>query len=178
MATIMVASDAATRGLDVENVAAVISYDAPGHMKTYVHRAGRTARAGRSGTAVTLCRPGDEARAFSAMLHKVRDDGCGGGGGGGDSGARGGRPPLETVVLCQDTEVKVWAAKVRAAAAAVRRTLGAGADGAWASSTPHTHAAASAVAATGVTAAARVAAELASRNFRKRVASDANATPS
>lgn len=51
---LLVCSDAATRGLDLHNVAAVINYDVPKHLKTYVHRVGRTARAGRSGVAYTL----------------------------------------------------------------------------------------------------------------------------
>ena len=66
----LIASDAATRGLDVHNVAAVISYDAPTHLKTYVHRVGRTARAGRAGVAYTLCR-GSEEKQFLKMLEKV-----------------------------------------------------------------------------------------------------------
>jgi len=41
-----VCSDAMTRGMDVEGVHNVINYDAPVYVKTYVHRAGRTARAG------------------------------------------------------------------------------------------------------------------------------------
>ena len=68
--TILVASDAATRGLDIENVGAVISYDAPDHPKTYVHRVGRTARAGRCGRAYTFCRP-NELSKFHAMLAKT-----------------------------------------------------------------------------------------------------------
>lgn len=50
------ASDAMTRGMDVEAVAHVVNYDAPVYAKTYVHRCGRTARAGRAGRAFTLLR--------------------------------------------------------------------------------------------------------------------------
>lgn len=50
----IVCSDALARGMDIPNVDVVISYDAPRHVKTYIHRIGRTARAGRKGTAVTL----------------------------------------------------------------------------------------------------------------------------
>lgn len=48
-AKLLVASDAMTRGMDLPSVAAVVNYDAPVYPKTYVHRAGRTARAGRAG---------------------------------------------------------------------------------------------------------------------------------
>lgn len=48
-ASLLVASDAMTRGMDLPSVAAVVNYDAPVYPKTYVHRAGRTARAGRAG---------------------------------------------------------------------------------------------------------------------------------
>lgn len=50
----IICSDALARGIDIANVDVVISYDAPRHVKTYIHRIGRTARAGRTGTAVTL----------------------------------------------------------------------------------------------------------------------------
>lgn len=46
MPQVLVCSDAMTRGMDVEGVGAVVNYDAPVYAKTYVHRAGRTARAG------------------------------------------------------------------------------------------------------------------------------------
>ena len=48
-AKLLVASDAMTRGMDLPSVAAVVNYDTPVYPKTYVHRAGRTARAGRAG---------------------------------------------------------------------------------------------------------------------------------
>lgn len=51
---VLVASDAMTRGMDVEGVANVINYDVPVYAKTYVHRVGRTARAGQAGRAFTL----------------------------------------------------------------------------------------------------------------------------
>lgn len=50
----IVCTDALARGIDLPGVQCVISYSAPKHLKTYIHRAGRTARAGSSGTAVTL----------------------------------------------------------------------------------------------------------------------------
>ncbi|MEN3361208.1 MAG: hypothetical protein V7637_5190 [Mycobacteriales bacterium] len=51
---VLVATDVAARGLDVENVTHVINYQCPEDEKVYLHRIGRTARAGKSGTAVTF----------------------------------------------------------------------------------------------------------------------------
>ncbi|KAF7842890.1 DEAD-box ATP-dependent RNA helicase 1-like isoform X1 [Senna tora] len=51
---VLVSSDAMTRGMDVEGVRNVINYDMPKYIKTYVHRAGRTARAGQNGRCFTL----------------------------------------------------------------------------------------------------------------------------
>ncbi|CAC5369778.1 DDX51 [Mytilus coruscus] len=51
---IVICSDAMARGMDVENVKYVISYDPPPFIKTYIHRVGRTARAGKVGTAITM----------------------------------------------------------------------------------------------------------------------------
>lgn len=50
----LVCSDALARGIDVKDVDVVVSYEMPRHVKTYVHRVGRTARAGKPGLAVTL----------------------------------------------------------------------------------------------------------------------------
>jgi superfamily II DNA/RNA helicase len=51
---VLVCTDVAARGIDVEGVTHVINYQSPEDEKTYLHRVGRTARAGASGTAVTL----------------------------------------------------------------------------------------------------------------------------
>ncbi len=56
---IVVASDAMARGIDVDTVDVVISYDSPSNIRGHLHRVGRTARAGRSGTAYTLLTPSD-----------------------------------------------------------------------------------------------------------------------
>lgn len=68
--SILVCSDAMTRGIDVEDVDVVINYDAPVYAKTYVHRAGRTARAGRGGHVITLLKQ-EDVRHFKAMLRKA-----------------------------------------------------------------------------------------------------------
>jgi len=57
--TILVCSDVAARGLDVEAMEHVFNFDVPFHAEDYVHRIGRTGRAGRSGTAFTLVTPED-----------------------------------------------------------------------------------------------------------------------
>jgi ATP-dependent RNA helicase DeaD len=56
-ADLLVATDVAARGLDVEHVTHVVNYDIPQSPEVYVHRVGRTGRAGREGTAVTLVEP-------------------------------------------------------------------------------------------------------------------------
>jgi ATP-dependent RNA helicase DeaD len=57
----LVATDVAARGLDVEDVTHVVNFDPPDDEKAYVHRVGRTARAGRTGTGITLVTPDQRA---------------------------------------------------------------------------------------------------------------------
>nr|WP_321512076.1 DEAD/DEAH box helicase [uncultured Celeribacter sp.] len=57
---ILVASDVAARGLDVSSVTHVFNFDVPSHAEDYVHRIGRTGRAGRDGKAIMICEPRDE----------------------------------------------------------------------------------------------------------------------
>jgi ATP-dependent RNA helicase DeaD len=56
-ADVLVATDVASRGLDIPDVSHVLNYDIPLDPEAYVHRIGRTARAGRSGTAITFVTP-------------------------------------------------------------------------------------------------------------------------
>ena len=65
-ADLLVATDVAARGLDIERLSHVINYDVPASAETYVHRIGRTGRAGRGGTAITLAEP-REHRLLRAM---------------------------------------------------------------------------------------------------------------
>lgn len=62
---VLIATDVAARGIDVENVEAVINYDIPQDIEYYVHRIGRTGRAGREGRAFTLV--------SGRELYKIRD---------------------------------------------------------------------------------------------------------
>ena len=56
---VLVATDIAARGIDVDDVSHVINYDLPNEPESYVHRIGRTARAGKSGTALSFCDPSE-----------------------------------------------------------------------------------------------------------------------
>jgi superfamily II DNA/RNA helicase len=56
----LVASDVAARGLDIPSVSHVFNYDLPSHAEDYVHRIGRTGRAGRSGVAISIAVPADD----------------------------------------------------------------------------------------------------------------------
>ncbi|KAL1635350.1 ATP-dependent RNA helicase dbp2 [Neofusicoccum ribis] len=101
---IMVATDVASRGIDVRNITHVINYDYPNNSEDYVHRIGRTGRAGAKGTAITLFTTENAKQArdlvqvlteskqqIDPRLHEMARYGGGGGGGRGWGGrGRGG----------------------------------------------------------------------------------------
>ena len=68
---IIVATDVAARGLDVERISHVINYDVPHDTESYVHRIGRTGRAGRSGEAILFIAPREQ-RMLSAIERATR----------------------------------------------------------------------------------------------------------
>ncbi len=59
---VLVATDVAARGIDVPEISHVVNFDLPQDAETYVHRIGRTGRAGRDGVAVSFCAPEERAR--------------------------------------------------------------------------------------------------------------------
>ena len=69
--SVIVCSDGMARGMDLPSVAAVINYDVPAYAKTYVHRCGRTARAGRKGEAINVLKGGQIAkfRKMRQLIH-------------------------------------------------------------------------------------------------------------
>ncbi|HEU0117031.1 MAG TPA: DEAD/DEAH box helicase [Alphaproteobacteria bacterium] len=69
--SLLVCSDVAARGLDVEAVSHVFNFDVPFNADDYVHRIGRTGRAGRSGTAYTLLTPEDD-KNVAAIEHLIK----------------------------------------------------------------------------------------------------------
>ena len=68
---VLVATDVAARGLDIEHVSHVVNYDVPSNPDAYVHRIGRTGRAGREGVAITLVEP-REHRLLANIEHTVK----------------------------------------------------------------------------------------------------------
>jgi ATP-dependent RNA helicase DeaD len=59
-ADLLIATDVAARGLDIEHLSHVVNYDVPASAEVYLHRIGRTGRAGRGGTAITLAEPREQ----------------------------------------------------------------------------------------------------------------------
>jgi superfamily II DNA/RNA helicase len=66
----LVATDVAARGIDVERISHVINFDPPADSETYVHRVGRTGRAGRTGVGITLLSP-DQHHEVTALASKL-----------------------------------------------------------------------------------------------------------
>ncbi len=56
-ARVLVATDIAARGIDVDHISHVINFEMPSEPESYVHRIGRTARAGTEGIAISFCDP-------------------------------------------------------------------------------------------------------------------------
>ena len=66
---VLVATDIAARGIDVDDITHVVNYEIPNVPETYVHRIGRTARAGAAGVAISLCAP--EEREFVRDIERL-----------------------------------------------------------------------------------------------------------
>ena len=114
-ARILIATDVASRGIDVNDVTCVINYDFPRNIEDYVHRVGRTGRAGRTGTSITyvsredwkhakelieILKQGEQevpqdlvdmAERYEAMQKRKAEEGGSGRGGGRGGGGGGGR---------------------------------------------------------------------------------------
>ncbi|MBD2313435.1 DEAD/DEAH box helicase [Desertifilum sp. FACHB-1129] len=66
---LVVATDIAARGLDVDDLTHVINYELPDSVESYVHRIGRTGRAGKEGTAIALLQPFDRRKLYQIERH-------------------------------------------------------------------------------------------------------------
>ena len=71
-ASILIATDVAARGIDITNVDAIINFDIPNIPETYVHRIGRTGRAGKSGIAFSFCSPDENSyiKTIESLIEK------------------------------------------------------------------------------------------------------------
>jgi superfamily II DNA/RNA helicase len=67
----LVATDVAARGIDIDDISHVINYDPPMDADTYTHRVGRTGRAGRPGTGITLVAP-DQSRELTLLVEELK----------------------------------------------------------------------------------------------------------
>ncbi|MGO1929537.1 MAG: helicase-related protein, partial [Microbacterium gubbeenense] len=72
-ASVLVATDVAARGIHVDDVDLVVQADAPDEYKTYMHRSGRTGRAGNEGRVITLI-PRNRRRRMSELLSRAEID--------------------------------------------------------------------------------------------------------
>uniref|UniRef100_A0A0D9YZM4 RNA helicase n=1 Tax=Oryza glumipatula TaxID=40148 RepID=A0A0D9YZM4_9ORYZ len=72
---VLIGTDRMARGIHIDGLRYVINYDMPPYVKTYIHRAGRTARAGESGSCFTFLRK-HEVKAFDKMLKKADNSSC------------------------------------------------------------------------------------------------------
>ncbi|PWZ22489.1 Protein EXECUTER 2, chloroplastic [Zea mays] len=72
---VLIGTDRMARGIHIDGLRYVINYDMPPYVKTYIHRAGRTARAGESGSCFTFLRK-HEVKTFDKMLKKADNAGC------------------------------------------------------------------------------------------------------
>ena len=61
---VLIATDIAARGIDIESISHIVNFDIPSTPEDYVHRIGRTARAGASGIAITFCEPSERLKLF------------------------------------------------------------------------------------------------------------------
>lgn len=72
--SVLVATDVAARGIDVNGIDYVINYDVPQNTEYYVHRIGRTGRAGKSGTAITICSGRKQVDIIRKLGYLVKSD--------------------------------------------------------------------------------------------------------
>ncbi len=66
---ILIATDLAARGIDIENISHIVNFDLPNEAETFVHRIGRTARAGASGHALSFCDPTEKTYLRDILAH-------------------------------------------------------------------------------------------------------------
>jgi ATP-dependent RNA helicase RhlE len=66
---VLIATDLAARGIDIENISHIINFDLPNEAETFVHRIGRTARAGASGIAISFCDPTEKNYLRDILTH-------------------------------------------------------------------------------------------------------------